>query len=143
MNTPPMPNLTRPARPVTSTRLRRRRLDDRGAVAVEFALAVPLLMLILVVLTQVFFWGMGYLAAHAAADHAAQTTRVVGGTAAAGQTDAEELLADLGGNFVGGPTVTVTRTATTTTVTIAGTAQGLPIPIVVTVQLPTERFTTP
>ncbi|GAA3302539.1 hypothetical protein GCM10020218_098280 [Dactylosporangium vinaceum] len=125
------------------SRLRARLDGDRGAVAVEFALAVPLIVAIIVILTQVFFWGMGYLAAHAAADHAAQTTRVVGGTAAAGQTDAEELLADLGGTFVGDPTVTVTRTAQTTTVTIAGTAQGLPIPIVVTVQLPTERFTTP
>ncbi len=140
-----MPTATHrdPAASSQRSRLRARLDGDRGAVAVEFALAVPLLILILVVLTQVFFWGMGYLAAHAAADHAAQTTRVVGGTAAAGQTDAEELLADLGGDFVGDPTVTVTRSATTTSVTFAGTAQGLPIPIVVTVQLPTERFTTP
>ncbi|MEV6930858.1 TadE/TadG family type IV pilus assembly protein [Dactylosporangium sp. NPDC051485] len=135
----------RPSGPGTGPRPRRRthrRHNDRGAVTVEFALAVPLLVFIVVVLTQVFMWGMGYLAAHAAADHAAQTTRVVGGTAAAGQTDAEDLLAGLGGDFIADRTVTVTRTAQTTTVRITGHARGVPVPIVVTVQLPTERYTT-
>jgi Flp pilus assembly protein TadG len=115
--------------------------EDHGSVAVEFALGAPILLGILLLLLQMFAWGMGYLAAHAAADHALQTSRVVGGTAAAGQDDATALLDQLGGSFVANPTVTVARSAQTTTVTIHGTAHGLPVPITVTVQAPTERFT--
>jgi Flp pilus assembly protein TadG len=126
-----------------ASRLRRllSRRDDHGAVAVEFALAVPMLVLILLTLTQAFAWGMGQLAAQSAADHAAQTTRVVGGTAAAGHDDATQLLTQLGGRFIENPAVTVTRGATVTTVTIRGAAHGAPIPITVTVQVPTERYT--
>jgi Flp pilus assembly protein TadG len=119
------------------------RRDDRGSVAIEFALAVPMIVLILLTLTQVFSWGMGYLAAQAAADHALQTTRVVGGTEQAGTTDATALLDQLGGKFIAGPGVRVTRGEETTTVRVWGSAHGLPLPIEVTVQAPTERYTTP
>lgn len=110
-------------------------------MAVEFALGAPIVLGILLLLLQMFAWGMGYLAAHAAADHALQTSRVVGGTAAAGTDDATALLNQLGGSFVDNPSVTVTRGPQTTSVTIHGTAHGLPIPITVTVQAPTERYT--
>jgi Flp pilus assembly protein TadG len=115
--------------------------DDRGSFTVEFAIGAPILIGILLLLLQMSFWGMGYLSAHAAADHALQTTRVIGGTAAAGQDDAAALLDQLGGPFIDNPSVTVTRGADTTTVTIHGTAHGLPVPISVTVQAPTERYT--
>lgn len=110
-------------------------------MAVEFAIGAPILLGIVLILLQMFAWGMGYMAAHAAADHAAQTTRVVGGTAGAGQDDAAALLDQLGGSFVDNPTVTVTRGQVTTIVTIHGKAHGLPLPITVTVQAPTERYT--
>jgi hypothetical protein len=97
----------------------------------------------MLLLVQAFFWGMGGLAAHAAADHAVQTARVVGGSETAGQADAAELLSQLGGWFVDHPTVHVTRGGQTTTVTISGNAHGLPIPIKVTVRAPTERTTQP
>jgi Flp pilus assembly protein TadG len=116
---------------------------DRGSVAVESALAVPMIVLILLTLLQVFGWAMGSLAAHNAADHAAQTARQVGGSAAAGRADAQAILAQLVGSFITNPTVTVTRTAVTTTVTITGHARGVPVPITVTVTAPTERYTTP
>lgn len=107
----------------------------------EFAIGAPILLGVVLILLQMFTWGMGYLAAHAAADHAVQTSRVVGGTAGAGQDDAAALLNQLGGSFVDNPTVTVTRGQATTIVTIHGTAHGLPLPITVTVQAPTERYT--
>jgi len=128
----------------------RLRRDDRGSATVEFALAAPLLVLLLSLAVQIGLWALGDLAARSAASHAAQTARVVGGTSRAGTQDATAMLTDLGGQFVVDPTVTVTRTATTTTVTIRGHAKaiiptslipGLQPVITVTVQAPTERFT--
>ncbi|WP_018352064.1 hypothetical protein [Longispora albida] len=106
----------------------------------EFAIAVPMIVIILSALTQGVLWGIGYLATQSAADRAAQTTRVVGGNPAAGQHQARELLAQLGGTAVRDPQVTVTRGAVETTVVIHGTAKGIPLPIDVTVVVPTERF---
>ena len=117
------------------------RRDDRGSTAVELAIGAPIGVFALLLVVQLFFWGMGWLAAQSAADHAAQTTRVIGGSEAAGHADATALLADLGGRFVHNPTVQVQRGAQTTTVTIAGTAHGLPLPITITVHAPTERAT--
>ncbi|RSM65121.1 TadE family protein [Actinoplanes sp. ATCC 53533] len=121
----------------------RRWRDDRGSTAVEFAIGAPVIVGLLLLVVQAFFYGMGSLAAHAAADHAVQTARVDGGSAGAGQADATELLGQLGGWFVDNPKVTAQRGAQTTTVTIRGKTHGLPIPITVTVQAPTERVTKP
>ncbi|MEU4217175.1 TadE/TadG family type IV pilus assembly protein [Actinoplanes sp. NPDC026623] len=117
--------------------------DDRGSTAVEFAIGAPVIVGLLLLVVQAFFYGMGSLAAHAAADHAVQTARMDGGSAGAGQSDATALLGQLGGWFVDNPNVTAQRGAQITTVTIRGTARGLPIPITVTVQAPTERVTKP
>ncbi|MGY0234037.1 TadE/TadG family type IV pilus assembly protein [Longispora urticae] len=119
---------------------RRPRRDDRGATSVEFAIAVPMIVLILAALTQGVLWGIGYLAAQSAADQAAQSTRVVGGSPSAGEVEARELLAQLAGNLVRDPQVTVTRGPAETTVVIHGTAKGLPLPIDVRLTAPTERF---
>jgi Flp pilus assembly protein TadG len=128
-----------PARPQAG---RRRRVlhDDRGSVAVELAFGAPILLGIIVLLLQIFAWGMANHAAHAAADHAAQTARVVGGSSAAGQADANELLAQLGSPFLTNSSATVSRGAVVTTVTVRGTVRGIPVPVTVTVQAPTERF---
>lgn len=131
--------MTRPA----ATRPRRRattRHDD-GSVAVQFALAVPILLTMLGVLIQTALWGLGYLAAEQAAQHAAQTTRVVGGTVAAGRADATTLLHQLGGRLVTDPTIQITRGPVTTTVTIHAHARGAPIPLTAHASAPTERFT--
>jgi Flp pilus assembly protein TadG len=123
--------------------------DDRGSAAVEFTLGVPTLVLLLALFVQLGLWAIGDFAARAAADHAAQTTRVVGGTEAAGRDDATALLDQLGGRFVVDATVTVTRTPTITTVTIRGHARaiipasllpGVQPPVTVTVRTPTERY---
>lgn len=120
---------------------RRRRLrDDRGSTAVEFAFGGGMLASLIILLLQAFAWGMGNLAAHTAANHALQTSRVVGGNAAAGQNDATTLFDSLGGSFIDNPSATVSRGAAITTVTVRGRAHGLPFPIRVTVQAPTERY---
>lgn len=123
------------------SRRRRSRRGDRGSTAVELAIGAPIGVGFLLLVVQLFFWGMGWLAAQSAADHAAQTARVIGGSEAAGHADATALLAELGGTFVDDPTVQVERGIQTTTVTITGTARGLPLPITITVHTPTERAT--
>jgi len=107
-------------------------------------------MLLVGLLIQIGLWSIGDDAARNAANHALQTTRVIGGTEAAGRDDAATLLQQNGGWFVDTPTITVTRTPTVTTVTIRGHARAI-IPaslipgvqpvITITVQAPTERLT--
>lgn len=126
--------------PPRTGRRRPLRDEDRGSVAVEFAIGAPILLGTIMLLLQIFAWGMANHAAHAAADHAAQTARVVGGSSAAGQADANELLAQLGSPFLNNPSATVSRGAVVTTVTVRGTVRGIPVPVTVTVQAPTERF---
>ena len=142
------PRTAPPGHPVRRRRRRRGRRDDCGSATVEFALGAPLLLLIVALIWQVGVWAIGDLAARNAANHALQTSRVVGGTAPAGHSDAAALLAQNGGWFVVDPVVTVTRTPTVTTVTITGHARavvpasiipGLQPTITVTVQAPTER----
>ena len=128
----------------TLRRIRRRLGGDRGAVTVEIAGYTPLMLATLLVGVQVVMWGMAALGAHYTANHAAQAARVRGGTAAAGQADAEAILRSAVGNALDDPHTTVTRTATTVTVTVRGTAVSI-IPgfrpvVTVTVQAPVERL---
>src|SRR4029450_4114816 len=100
-----------------------RRRGDRGSATVELALGAPVLLLVVAVIWQVGVWAIGDLAARNAANHALQTSRVLGGTASAGHADAAALLAQTGGWFIVDPVITVTRTPTRTTVTITGHAR--------------------
>jgi len=128
----------------TLRRIRRRLGGDRGAVTVEIAGYTPLMLATLLVGVQVVMWGMAALGAHYTANHAVQAARVRGGTAAAGQADADANLRSAVGNALDDPHTTVTRTATTVTVTVRGTAISI-IPgfrpvVTVTVQAPVERL---
>jgi hypothetical protein len=125
-------------------RLRRRLGGDRGAVTVEIAGNTTLMLATLLVGVQVVMWGMAALGAHYTANHAAQTARVHGSTAAAGQADADAILRSAVGNALDDPRTTVIRTATTVTVTVRGTAisiiPGFRPAVTVTVQAPVERL---
>lgn len=114
---------------------------DGGSVAVQFVLAVPILLTMLGVLIQATLCGLGSLAIAQAAEHAVQATRVVGGTVEAGRGDAAALLRQLGGGLVADPTIQISRGPLTTTVTIHAHARGIPIPLTARATGPTERFT--
>jgi hypothetical protein len=122
-----------------------RRLDgDRGAVTVEVAGYTTLMLLALMIGIQAVMWGMAALGARYTANHAAQQARVHGGTAAAGETDADAILVSAVGNALNDPQVEVSRTAITVTVTVRGTAISI-IPgfkplVAVTVHAPVERI---
>jgi len=109
-------------------------------------IAVPLLMLLILLIVQFAIWAHASSVAQATAEEALAAARVQGGTAAAGQQRAAQVLAQIGSSVLIAPHVSVTRTAATATVTITGTAEevlpvpGLPLPVHVTVTGPVERF---
>lgn len=126
-------------------RPRWRRLGgDRGAVTVEVAGYTVLMLLALMIGVQAVTWGLAALGARYTANHAAQQTRVHGGTVAAGKADANATLASAVGNALNDPQVDIDRTATTVTVTVRGTATsiipGFRPPVTVTVHAPVERI---
>jgi hypothetical protein len=131
--------------PTGQVRARRgRRQIDRGAATVEVAGWVTLMLLAMLVGVQVVMWGYAALGARYTADHAAQTSRVQGGTAAAGTADAHAVLATVVGNGLQHPQVTVTRSATTVTVTVTGNAvavlPGLSVPVTAAITTDVERI---
>src|SRR5437588_12808173 len=102
-------------RPHGNRRLRgdRRLRADHGMATVEMAMLAPLFLIGLLMIAQVLAWATAQLCASYAANHALQTTRIQGGTAAAGQDDATAVLAGIDGSLIGDPQITATRAATT------------------------------
>jgi hypothetical protein len=101
-----------------------------------------LMLLAVMALVQAAVWGLADLSARHAADHAAQTARVSGGTAEAGHTAAAGMLSAINPNGLTNVDITVDRTAESTTVTVTGHAlQVIPvvtIPIHARAHAPTE-----
>lgn len=100
------------------------------------------MLLAILVLVQAAVWGLADLSARHAADHAAQTARVAGGTTETGHTAAAQMLHTINPNGLTNVDINVDRTAEATTVTITGHAlQVVPfvtIPVRVVAQVPTE-----
>ena len=119
---------------------------DRGAGAAEIVIAVPLLMLLILLIVQFAIWAHASSVAQATAEEALAAARVQGGSAAAGQQRAQQVLGQIGRTVLVSPQVSVTRSAVTATVQITGTAEevlpvpGLAFPVHVTVTGPVERF---
>lgn len=128
-------------------RARRGRLrGDKGAGSAEIVIAVPLLMLLILLVIQFAIWEHAESIAHATAEEALAAARVQGGTAAAGQQRASEVIAQIGSSVLTGPQVLVTMTPADVTVRVTGTAEqvlpvpGLTFPVTATVTGPVERF---
>ena len=119
---------------------------DRGAGAAEIVIAVPLLMLLILLIVQFAIWAHASSVAQATAEEALAAARVQGGSAAAGQQRAAQVLGQIGSSVLISPHISVTRTAGTATVQITGTAEevlpvpGLAFPVHITVTGPVERF---
>ena len=125
---------------------RRRAGGDRGAGSAEIVIAVPLLMLLILLVIQFAVWEHAESIAHATAEEALAAARVQGGTAAAGQQRAEQVISQVGSSVLVGPQVSVNVSAADVTVTVTGTAERvLPVPgltfgVTATVTGPVERF---
>ena len=136
-------------RPGASDRQRRRRAQagwaQRGAGAAEIVMVTPLLLLLVLLVIQFALAEQAEHVAEAAATQALAAARVQDGSTAAGQAQADAVLAQLGGSLAS-PEVTVTRTATQATVTVSGTAAtvipGVRLHVHTTVTGPVEEWTT-
>jgi Flp pilus assembly protein TadG len=139
------PGRARPGHPRVCRHARPWR-GDRGAGAAEIVIAVPLLMLLILLIVQFAIWAHASSVAQATAEEALAAARVQGGSAAAGQQRAAQVLGQIGSSVLISPHVSVTRTAGTATVQITGTAEevlpvpGLTFPVHITVTGPVERF---
>jgi hypothetical protein len=103
-----------------------------------------IMLFALLVGVQACVWGLAELACRYAASHALQTTRVEGGTIAAGEADADTVLDHVNANLVTGAETTASRDATTATVTVRGTALRiipfLNLPVGTTLSAPVENL---
>jgi hypothetical protein len=103
-------------------------------------------MLLILIIVQFAIWENAESAARATAEEALAAARVQGGTAAAGQQAAAQVIATVASGVLTSPRASVTMTATTVTVQVTGTAEevlpvpGLSFPVTATVAGPVERF---
>ena len=129
---------------VVRTRRHRGGHGERGAATVEVAGNLALMLLTVSVGVQVAAWGLAALGAHYSANQAANSARLHGSDAAAGQANGYTMLNSAVGTALRDPTVSVTRTATTVTATVTGRAAsiipGISPPVTVTVHVPVERI---
>jgi Flp pilus assembly protein TadG len=117
---------------------------DRGGATVEFVIAVPVLMLMILFIAQAAVWMHATHVAQAAANRALDAGAAYGANATQGQNAGDQTLATLGSGVLKDPHVTVTRTATDVHVDITGTAATVVPGIRWTVHAsaagPVERF---
>jgi Flp pilus assembly protein TadG len=96
--------------------------DERGAVAAELVIATPLLLLLIMGVIQFALWQHAAHVAEAAAQQALSVGRLQGETPAAGETQGEAVLAQVGAGVLTDAKVTATKTAAVTTVVVTGRA---------------------
>jgi hypothetical protein len=140
--TAPPAAVEQPHRP--PRKLWRRVREDCGSTSVEMVGYTVVMLAALLIGVQAAVWGLAELACRYAANHALQTTRVEGGTAAAGQSDAATVLTQVNGNLVTQPAIAASRSPATATVTVEGNALRvipfLTLPVGTTVSGPVETL---
>jgi hypothetical protein len=113
-------------------------------MSADVAIAAPLLMLILVAITQFALWSYATQLAQTAAASGLAAARVHTATAAAGETRARQVLTELGPGPLRDINVNVTRTDEQARVDISGHATSvlpfLQLPVRATAAGPVERF---
>ncbi|MCE7011726.1 pilus assembly protein [Kibdelosporangium philippinense] len=137
----------RPHKTFVRSVVRRLRNDQRGAGTVELVIATPLLLLLILLIAQFALYMHATHIAQAAASEALSAARVSGGSATAGNTEGQRILAQLGSGPLQGSAVNVQRGATRASVTITGTATSVIPFMTFTVHAeavgPVEKFTPP
>jgi len=120
----------------------RRGRGEEGIAEVVIIFPVAMVMILLVI--QTGMWFLSRAAANDAAADGARAAAALGGSVAAGQSQAESVLAHLAGHLLVGPSVTVTRSATRAQVAItAHTESILPVfslPVSASAAAPVEVF---
>lgn len=120
------------------------RRDDGGSVTAEMLFVLPVLFTLVLLLAQVTVWWHATHIAQATAADTLAATRVQGGTAAEGQTEADRVLDQLGRGPLQSVQVSVSRGADRAQVRITGTASSVVpfvhLPVRATAAGPVERF---
>lgn len=115
-------------------------------MSVEFTLAAPLLVLLLMAAIQVAMWAHATHIAQAAANTGVQVARAYNSTAQAGDEQAEAMVARLAGTILTDTDIQTRLSATQASVTITGRAitvvPGLRLPVQAAVTAPRELIGT-
>lgn len=113
-------------------------------MSAELAIATPVLLLLLLGIVQFALWSHATHIAQAAAAQGLAAARVHTGTAAAGQSRAQQMLRQLGDGPLTDSAVDATRSADQATVNVEGTATAvipfLRLPVHAEAAGPVERF---
>jgi Flp pilus assembly protein TadG len=119
---------------------------ERGALAVEFAVVFPVLLLVVWIGFQLAFVFLANRVALAAAEEGARAARSYTGSAAAGDARAHRFLDELGAGVLRQPTVHAYRTPERAGVVVEGRPQqlvpglGMVVRVRRVVEGPVERF---
>ncbi|GAB4054808.1 TadE/TadG family type IV pilus assembly protein [Catellatospora paridis] len=119
---------------------RRQLAADRGAVSTEFALAAPILVLLLIALIYGFAWANASYAARSAAQQAVNSARVVNGDPATAQATATQTMRERSGTAQVQVVVDRGQQTTTATVTTTISTPFGSLPVSFTAVAPTERW---
>lgn len=123
------------------------RHGERGAVAAETVVAVPLLLFLLLLIVQfAIAWHAQHIA-QTAASRALAVTRAQGGTVTAGRAQGKATLDALGSSVLLDPHVTVTRTDRAASIDVHGWAEqvvpGFHVPVSAHDAGPVDRWSPP
>jgi len=136
----------RPAK--SSSRLDRRRREDRGSVSIELVILLPVLFAVMFLGMQAALFYHARTVAIAAAQEGSRAAGGEHGTESDGATAASDFVDEVGGDDVlPGASATADRTTTTVTVTVTGHSLSV-IPgwnpvVKQSASLPVERLTAP
>jgi Flp pilus assembly protein TadG len=120
---------------------------ERGAVALEFAIVFPMVLVLTFGGVQVAFWFQARAMCQAAAQAGVRAGRVLGAPAGAGRSAGYAYLAATAGDTVGGARVSENQAPAAVSVRCSGTAlqvmplPGLPLGVAQSAAGPRERFT--
>ncbi|MFE6894808.1 TadE/TadG family type IV pilus assembly protein [Streptomyces sp. NPDC057694] len=135
--------MTHRLRPGWRTRLSARVRSDRGALALELSMIMPLAFLMLFTLIQGGIWFHGRSVAHHAAQQALDAQRLYNAPAGAGQQAGRDFLADMGGSL-NNSQIHVSAGADRVSVQVEGDVimlvPGWTVHVSQTVQAPVEKF---
>ncbi|MDA8062340.1 MAG: pilus assembly protein [Actinomycetota bacterium] len=133
-----------PRRGVTRRSLRQ---SERGAVAAELVIAMPLLLLLVMGVVQFALWEDAAHIATAVAQQGVSVGRLQGEPAEAGVQEARSVLDQLGPSVLVGTAITARKTTRMTTVRVTGHAESIlgifSLPVSATASGASEGYTYP
>lgn len=101
------------------------RMNERGSVSAEIVIAVPALLLVILLSVQFGLYYHASAVARAAAEEGVRAARTDGGSAAAGEAEATDFLAQAAPNLIEDASVSASRTVDEARVEVRGVTVGV------------------